>query len=253
MKNVAIGTAGLAAVSSLSCSTNQTGEVISENNQIDRSREPGTISCMRGYIKPSDLGSTLMHEHVAVLTPGIRENWPHYFNEEEFLKIADNKLNELYSRGIQSIVEVTPPDWESAKKLKNILDFYIFRGQGNSGWDLSTSLERALKPFKIPPEEMWDLEKKILTTFKSRAHHYIQSPPKDQSYIEWLALIQHYGGVTRLLDFTESFYLAWYFALDPNAVMSVESILKKQNSLIPIANLPVMTAISTSWSPIFIE
>lgn len=123
MKNVAIGTAGLAAVSSLSCSTNQTGDVIDENNQIDRSREPGTISSMRGYIKPSDLGSTLMHEHIAVLTPGIRENWPHYFNEEEFLKIADYKLNELHSRGIQSIVEVTPPDCgRDIRLLKKVQD-----------------------------------------------------------------------------------------------------------------------------------
>jgi len=110
LKNVAVGTAGLAAVSSLSCGTNQTGEGMNEGNRTTRTREPGTISSMRGYIKPSNLGSTLMHEHIAVLTPGIRENWPHYFNEEEFLKIADKKLNELHSRGIQSIVELTPPD-----------------------------------------------------------------------------------------------------------------------------------------------
>ena len=110
LKNVAIGTAGFAAISSLSCRRSQTGEVMNESNQTSHTREPGTISSMRGYIKPSDLGSTLMHEHIAILTPGIKENWPHYFNEEEFLKIADKKLNELHSKGIQSIVELTPPD-----------------------------------------------------------------------------------------------------------------------------------------------
>lgn len=123
LKNVAIGTTGLAAVSALSCGTNQTGEGTNVSNQKDYSREPGTISSMRGYIKPIDLGSTLMHEHIAVLTPGIRENWPHYFNEEEFLKIADNKLNELHSRGIQSIVELTPPDLgRDIRLLKKVQD-----------------------------------------------------------------------------------------------------------------------------------
>ena len=123
LKDVAIGTAGLAAVSSLSCRTNQTGEVIDEVNQISPNREPGTLCSMRGYIKPMDLGATLMHEHIAVLTPGIKENWPQYFNEQEFLKIADNKLNELHSRGIQSIVELTPPDLgRDIRLLKKVQD-----------------------------------------------------------------------------------------------------------------------------------
>lgn len=110
VKNVGIGAAGLAAANALSCGTNQTGEGMNEGNYTSRSREPGTISSIRGYIKPSDLGFTLMHEHIAILTPGIKENWPHYFNEESFLKIAFTKLTELHSRGIQSIVDLTPPD-----------------------------------------------------------------------------------------------------------------------------------------------
>jgi FRG domain len=32
--------------------------------------------------------------------------------------------------------------------------------------------------------------------------------------LEWLALIQHYGGPTRLLDFSYSFYLAAFFAIE---------------------------------------
>ena len=123
LKNVAIGTAGFAAVSSLSCGTNQTGDETNGSNQVSHSQEPGTISSVGGYIKPSDLGSTLMHEHIAILTPGIKENWPHYFNEEEFLEIADKKLNELHSKGIQSIVELTPPDLgRDIRLLKKVQD-----------------------------------------------------------------------------------------------------------------------------------
>jgi hypothetical protein len=46
------------------------------------------------------------------------------------------------------------------------------------------------------------------------AHHYLQYSPKDSDKIEWLSILQHHGGITRLLDFTRSFYVAVYFALE---------------------------------------
>jgi hypothetical protein len=42
-------------------------------------------------------------------------------------------------------------------------------------------------------------------------------PPDFEDRLEWLALLQHHGSPTRLLDFTHSFYAAVFFALD-NAV-----------------------------------
>jgi len=54
----------------------------------------------------------------------------------------------------------------------------------------------------------------LIHDFQRKAHHYIQSPPSAEEYLEWLALVQHHGGPTRLLDFTKSFYVASFFAVE---------------------------------------
>jgi len=79
------------------------------------------VSSVRGLIQSSDLGPTLMHEHIVWLTPGIRENWPDYFDEDACIAIAERKLNELATRGIRTIVDLTPPDaGRDIKLLKTI-------------------------------------------------------------------------------------------------------------------------------------
>ncbi len=54
----------------------------------------------------------------------------------------------------------------------------------------------------------------IFRAFKSIAHQYITNLPSDKNYLEWYALLQHYGAPTRLLDFTSSFYIAAFFAFE---------------------------------------
>jgi len=101
---------------------------------------------------------------------------------------------------------------------------WIFRGQTNSEWGLSSSLERILgqiindNTIKIIDRQniVNAREKIILQEFKRRVHHYISSPPHNDNSLEWLALIQHYGGATRLLDFSHSFYIGAFFAVEDN-------------------------------------
>lgn len=110
--------------------------------------------------------------------------------------------------------EVTPKSWNDAKSIGTRLKGCIFRGHAEKCWRLKTSIERAAEQFRCPPEAIWEKERQIFYRFKSRAFQFIQSPPNDNDFIEWLGLIQHYGGPTRLLDFTDSFYLASYFAME---------------------------------------
>jgi hypothetical protein len=90
--------------------------------------------------------------------------------------------------------------------------YYIYRGQA-SGWSLTTSLERACDEFGIELTKAGGLEQQLLREFKRRAHHYLDHVPDDNNIIEWLALMQHHGAPTRLLDWTYSLPVAAYFAL----------------------------------------
>lgn len=57
------------------------------------------------------------------------------------------------------------------------------------------------------------VEGALIRRFKRQAHRYLDHLPEDGNYLEWMALLRHHGGPTRLLDFTYSFYMAVYFAL----------------------------------------
>ena len=66
------------------------------------------VETARGPIESSQLGVTLMHEHVFVLSTEIMQNFPATWGDEE-TRVADaiNRLNELKSRGVDSIVDLT--------------------------------------------------------------------------------------------------------------------------------------------------
>lgn len=103
---------------------------------------------------------------------------------------------------------------------------WIFRGEGMYSHPLKTSLERVIERLGKDMKEANDLEKcletsfekcfekKLIKEFKRKCHLFIKNPPEEDRFVEWIALMQHYGAPTRFLDCTYSFFIALYFALE---------------------------------------
>ena len=69
-----------------------------------------TVETALGPIATTELGPTLMHEHIVTRSPGVHENWPHLFDRDAILAIAERKMADLYGRGIRAIVDLTTVD-----------------------------------------------------------------------------------------------------------------------------------------------
>lgn len=67
-----------------------------------------TVNTARGTIDTAGLGVTLMHEHVFIMTTEITQNFPDAWGDETKREAdAVVRLNELKSRGVDTIVDLT--------------------------------------------------------------------------------------------------------------------------------------------------
>jgi len=91
-----------------------------------------------------------------------------------------------------------------------IRNAWVFRGLGSSDYKLQPSIERDLRPDGIG----WHaLEHAVSDEFKARARLHLSALLIPGDELSWLALMQHNGVPTRLLDFTYSPFIALYFAV----------------------------------------
>lgn len=119
------------------------------------------------------------------------------------------------SPGRTVIPKTTIDSWADLAALLPMVEGgrWLFRGESQSGWELRPSAGRVGRHTgaarKIPFDRTH--ERAILKLFKRQARPYLSHTPSTDC--EWLAVAQHHGMHTRLLDWTESLFVAAYFAV----------------------------------------
>lgn len=92
---------------------------------------------------------------------------------------------------------------------------WVFRGQKQADWKLSSSLERLiLNKNEYHKKNLWNIEKGIIRNFRRSSGAFfpeINDIPENE-YYQFMAHLQHFGGATRFLDVTYSFFVALFFA-----------------------------------------
>jgi hypothetical protein len=94
------------------------------------------------------------------------------------------------------------------QQLAHFNEDWIFRGQKDAEWGLKPSIER------LGSKGSWNRqEQAALKEFRDRATKYADQFTPPGNNLAWLAMLQHYGGPTRLLDWTEDPEVAAFFAV----------------------------------------
>ena len=79
-----------------------------------------TVNSVSGPIDTADLGFTLMHEHILVQSPGVRENFP-VWNRAAELEKAVGKIREAMDRGVRTLVDLTVGHWRDIPFVKDVV------------------------------------------------------------------------------------------------------------------------------------
>ncbi|GAA4277491.1 FRG domain-containing protein [Aquimarina mytili] len=90
---------------------------------------------------------------------------------------------------------------------------FVYRGVSNTRYELITSLGRCESTTGKPINR---LESRLTKLFKESSIPYLEHKPNNE--LEWLAIAQHYGLPTRLLDWTYNPLIAIYFAIESTPV-----------------------------------
>lgn len=130
-------------------------------------------------------------------------------------------------------VETVAPSWDDVVECLGRKAMWAFRGQANAAWTLETTLYREARRQQAASDTVLDQrESWLLYQFERYAHQHHSDLPDKEDVLGWLTLIQHYGGPTRLLDFTYSLYVSAFFSVETS----------ESDSAIWATNLSVLTA-----------
>lgn len=128
--------------------------------------------------------------------------------------------------------------WEHLSKLVAHFSRYnghdwLFRGVTDESYKLIPKMgrpERKAKPTLVDPNRRIDYsaadEIAVFEMFKDASRAHVTATPTKE--LEWLALAQHFGVPTRLLDWTEGFLVATWFAVKNSGFINAFDIGKRK-------------------------
>ena len=144
-----------------------------------------------------------------------------FFGYEEFWRNGQQIVllkKQEYQLGSfeESYLEKTPVLIEEVEDLISIVASkpvgqWIYRGQSDSTWELLPSIDRPYSVNCRGSLNREEYEKFLLSRFQARAVPFLEAPPSNDW--EWLALAQHHGLPTRLLDWTTNPLIALFFSV----------------------------------------
>jgi len=132
--------------------------------------------------------------------------------------------------------DAVSPLGEYGRKMKN----FIYRGESSNNWKLLPKILRCQQDDKGEPERIYREIKSIIEFFLEANYQGLKVPNNkmihyspdeiigtdlfwiSDEFEEIVALAQHYGLPTRLLDWTKDIFIAFYFA--SKGVMEIERI-----------------------------
>jgi hypothetical protein len=158
----------------------------------------------------------------------VPKNWSE--NLSNFLAEWERKRTELEYLGDEYIADnpfhhfiaVDPVEsWDSFLRwIEELGSDWIYRGQHDASWTFETSLDRGV--VRVDSDALWHIDRKNAMTplvyrFQQYAHTFLTHLPSSDDLSSWYALMQHHCAPTPLLDWTESPFVAMYFAVEEKA------------------------------------
>jgi hypothetical protein len=110
--------------------------------------------------------------------------------------------------------ELRVATWDEFNAWNASRDGWAFRGEEHASWPLLSSLARRFMQMKVPHALWREREERALRVFRRKAHVYLPDRTILEDTLRCLAMMQHHGAPTRLLDFTKSPFVAAFFALE---------------------------------------